>query len=177
MILETGFTWRGVGLYTLVGVPLVLAQYGLTKMFDWPIPDFGLILVVHAAFFRGAHEAGFAALIIGAVADTASGSFFGFFMMLRQITLAASRTLATRIFSESAVFQGMVVTGAVILDAVIGWLILRLLTDTAPALLAYAAQFPWRALSSGIAAVPLALFITALYAMPMFNLGKRGLEA
>ncbi|MEW6778213.1 MAG: hypothetical protein AB1405_18090, partial [Bdellovibrionota bacterium] len=105
MILETGFSWNGVLLYALVGVPLTLAQYALASRFGWIVPDLALILVVHAAFFRGAHEAGWIALLLGALCDLASGGFFGYFIVLRVAVLIGVRIGANWVLSEAPLFQ------------------------------------------------------------------------
>lgn len=175
MIVETGFSWRGVGLYALVGVPLILLQYVLAREFDSAVPNIALILVVHAAFFRGVHEAGVVALMLGALTDAQDAGFFGYHMVLAQISLIVTRILAERIFSETGFFQSLVVLGLSLGYHVAGWLLLLTLTEGAPTLGEYAKGAPLTALVSAGTAFVLAALLTRMYRWPFFQLAKRGL--
>jgi len=176
MILETGFSWRGVALYSAVGGVFILLQHVIGGFTEWPLVDFSLILVIHASFFRGAHEAAVIALVLGAFGDSLAGGFFGLLMTLRQLDLIAARILAGRIFSDRPLFQAPIVFGGCFFDAVLSWILLALFTDAAPAFGAYLTAIPGRALLSAIAAVPLAAALTWLYEQRFFNLAKRGLQ-
>lgn len=175
MIVETGFSWKGVGLYALVGVPLIVAQFAMARHLGDAVPNIALILVVHAAFFRGVHEAGVVALMLGALADAHAGGFFGYHMVLAQVSLIVTRILAERIFSETGFFQSLVVLGLSFGYDLAGWLLLLTLTEGAPALGDYAAGAPITALVSAFTAFILAGLLTRMYRWRVFQLAKRGL--
>ena len=175
MILETGFSWRGVTLYAVVGIPLIVLKYALVPHAGSALPNVALILVVHAAFFRGVHEAGIVALMLGATSDALAGGFFGYHMVLAQISLIVTRILAERIFSETGFFQALVVLGLSFAYDLAGWFLLLTLTEGAPALGDYSRGAPLTALVSAAAAFGLAALLTRLYRMNVFALGKRGL--
>ena len=175
MIVETGFSWKGVGLYALVGVPLILLQYALVPHVGSAVPNVALILVVHAAFFRGVHEAGVVALMLGGLTDAQSGGFFGYHMVLAQVSLIVTRILAERIFSETGFFQSLVVLGLSFGYDVAGWLLLLTLTEGAPALGDYARGAPLTAVVSAATAFVMAAALTRMYRWRVFQLAKRGL--
>jgi len=176
MIVETNFSWRGVALYCGLGALLAVLQSVLGRYSDWAVPEVTLVLVIHAGFFRGAHEAGWIALALGALVDAQSGTYFGYTMTLYMIVLIATRILLGRVFSDTPAFQGAAVFGLSAVCAVAGWALLALFTDAAPAAGGYFRLAPLRSLSAAIAAVPLSVALSRLYSVRFFSLGKRGLQ-
>ncbi len=176
MIVETNFSWRGVSLYCGLGALLAVLQSVLGRYSAWAVPEVTLVLAIHAGFFRGAHEAGWIALGLGALVDAQSGTFFGYTMTLYVAALIATRILSGRVFSDTAAFQGAAVFGLSLVHAVAGWVLLALFTDAAPAAGGLLRLAPLRALSAAAAAVPLSAVMPRLYALPFFSLGKRGLQ-
>lgn len=176
MIVDAGFSWRGFALYALMGTLLVPAQYAMVGHFGWAVPDFTLLLVIHAGLFRGAHEAGLIALVLGALGDSLSGGLFGLLMCRRVAILGAARVVAARIYSESAAFQATVVFFLAMLDQAIGWGLLAMFTDVPPGEGTWLARVPLRALIDAMAMVPLAWLLAFLYELPTFNLAKRALQ-